>query len=68
MALPILVLSLLSVLLLSPTLAHPEVAASVAPECENTPHSRSCWGGGFDIDTNYYEEWPDTGRIVEVFS
>jgi FtsP/CotA-like multicopper oxidase with cupredoxin domain len=32
--------------------------------CENGPGSRNCWSDGFDIDTNYYNSWPDTGNTV----
>lgn len=34
--------------------------------CENTPTSRSCWGD-FDIDTNYYTTFPDTGVTREYW-
>lgn len=34
--------------------------------CQNTPKSRSCWGQ-YDIDTNYYTTFPDTGNTVEVW-
>ncbi|KAK0702553.1 multicopper oxidase-domain-containing protein [Apiosordaria backusii] len=34
--------------------------------CENTPTSRRCWGE-FDIDTNYYTTWPDTGNTKEYW-
>lgn len=33
--------------------------------CTNTPHSRSCWIDGFDINTDYNEEVPP-GKLVEV--
>jgi hypothetical protein len=33
--------------------------------CVNSPENRQCWGE-FDIDTDYYEVTPDTGRTVEV--
>jgi hypothetical protein len=33
--------------------------------CNNGPHNRQRWGD-FDINTNYYEVTPDTGRTVEV--
>ena len=33
----------------------------------NTPENRQSWGS-FDINTNYYEVTPDTGRTVEVES
>jgi len=34
--------------------------------CENTPTSRECWGE-YSLDTNYYEDIPDTGRTVEYW-
>ena len=36
----------------------------VSPDT-NTPETRQSWGN-FDINTNYYEVTPDTGRTVEV--
>lgn len=65
MAFRIGLLSLLGFHLSSSTLAHPQQSVTTRSACENTPQSRSCWATSFDIDTNYYEEWPDTGRIVE---
>jgi hypothetical protein len=35
------------------------------PETLNTPETRDSWGP-YDINTNYYEITPDTGRTVEV--
>lgn len=34
--------------------------------CENTATSRSCWGD-YDIDTNYYKTFPDTGVTREYW-
>lgn len=34
--------------------------------CENTATSRSCWGE-YDIDTNYYTTFPDTGITREYW-
>ena len=34
--------------------------------CRNTPSSRSCWAE-YDIDTNYYTTFPDTGNTTEVW-
>lgn len=34
--------------------------------CTNGPTSRNCWSDGFDINTNWYNSWPDTGRTVTV--
>ncbi|OAX81865.1 hypothetical protein ACJ72_03790 [Emergomyces africanus] len=33
--------------------------------CKNSPTDRRCWGGGFDITTNFGVKWPDTGKVVE---
>lgn len=33
--------------------------------CTHTPVTRSCWGNGFSIATNYDSTWPVTGRVVE---
>ncbi|PGH05803.1 hypothetical protein GX51_02776 [Blastomyces parvus] len=33
--------------------------------CKNSPKNRACWGGGFDITTNFGTEWPETGKVVE---
>ncbi|KAK4194378.1 multicopper oxidase-domain-containing protein [Triangularia verruculosa] len=34
--------------------------------CENTPTSRECWGD-FNLDTNYYTTWPETGETKEYW-
>lgn len=34
--------------------------------CQNTPTSRGCWDQ-YDIDTNYYTTFPNTGNTVEVW-
>lgn len=34
--------------------------------CQNTPSSRHCWNG-YDVDTNYYDFIPDTGKTVEIW-
>ncbi|KKZ61340.1 hypothetical protein EMCG_04059 [[Emmonsia] crescens] len=34
-------------------------------KCKNSPTNRACWGGGFDITTNFGVKWPDTGKVVE---
>ena len=34
--------------------------------CKNTPTSRYCWGQ-HNIDTNYYNTFPETGNNVEVW-
>ncbi|KAF2195149.1 multicopper oxidase [Zopfia rhizophila CBS 207.26] len=33
--------------------------------CTNSPTNRGCWLPGFDINTNQYQSWPNTGRIVD---
>ncbi|KAK0940342.1 laccase, multicopper oxidase, benzenediol:oxygen oxidorectuctase [Friedmanniomyces endolithicus] len=40
--------------------------SSVAPTstCTNGPSSRNCWSGGFDINTDFDNSWPTTGRTV----
>ena len=40
--------------------------APPTPSCTNGPTSRGCWSDGFNIDTDYYKSWPNTGRVVEV--
>jgi FtsP/CotA-like multicopper oxidase with cupredoxin domain len=30
--------------------------------CTNGPTSRSCWSDGFDINTDYFQNWPSTGQ------
>lgn len=46
----------------------PDHESSLKPRqsCENTATSRSCWGN-YSIDTNYYEEVPDTGVTREYW-
>ncbi|MCJ1442842.1 MAG: laccase, multicopper oxidase, benzenediol:oxygen oxidorectuctase [Stictis urceolatum] len=39
--------------------------STVNGTCEHTATSRGCWGDGFDIDTDYYTSWPDTGVTRE---
>lgn len=34
--------------------------------CKHGPTNRACWGGGFDVATNFGMKWPDTGKVVEV--
>lgn len=59
-------LSSLNFCLFSSVFIHRHLGAVVQSDCENTESSKSCRGAGFDIITNYYEEWPDTRRTVEV--
>ncbi|ORY63850.1 putative extracellular dihydrogeodin oxidase/laccase [Pseudomassariella vexata] len=59
-------------LLASCVLAAPSPSAqfshspSLAKRCVNSPEDRSCWGD-YDIDTNYYDESPDTGVVREYW-
>jgi hypothetical protein len=42
---------------------------SLSSNCVNDPNNRQCWTGPwgeFNISTDYYENTPDTGEIVEV--
>lgn len=39
------------------------VATQPAP-CLNGPTTRYCWNDGFDINTDFDNHWPDTGRVV----
>jgi hypothetical protein len=34
--------------------------------CTNGPTSRNCWLPGFDVNTDMYTSWPNTGRTVNV--
>lgn len=36
-----------------------------APTC-NTPTNRACWTDGFDINTDYEANFPDTGVVRNV--
>jgi len=36
-----------------------------APTC-NTPTNRACWTDGFDINTDYEANFPDSGVVREV--
>lgn len=44
-----------------------EVAPAKRASCENSATSRDCWGD-YDLSTNYYTTWPDTGVTREVSS
>jgi len=43
---------------------HPRNSSST--KCENGPTSRSCWGK-YNINTNWYDEFPSTGVIREYW-
>jgi len=47
--------------------AAPTISDSVlSKRCTNSATDRSCWGD-YDLSTNYYEEAPDTGVVVEYW-
>jgi hypothetical protein len=33
--------------------------------CTNGPSSRDCWSGGFTVNTDSEEQWPNTGKVVK---
>jgi hypothetical protein len=39
-------------------------SASATATCTNSPTSRNCWNGGYDLDTDFDNNWPNTGRTV----
>jgi hypothetical protein len=48
------------------SIASSVVARGTSKGCNNTPTSRSCWGSGFDINTDTETSWPNTGHTVVV--
>ena len=54
------------VLAISGVSAAPHVS-SLAKRCTYSSTDRACWGD-YDLSTNYYDEAPDTGNTVEVYS
>ncbi|QIX00022.1 hypothetical protein AMS68_005539 [Peltaster fructicola] len=40
------------------------VVTSQPTYCPNTPTTRNCWADGFDINTDFDNHWPTTGRTV----
>ena len=44
----------------------PELFPRQGGNCVNGPTTRSCWDGVRDINTDYYTNFPTTGRIREV--
>jgi hypothetical protein len=36
--------------------------------CTHGPSSRNCWHGDYNIDTDMDDHWPNTGKVVKVFS
>ena len=62
-------IGLATALLLPKDVSHPARYQSLQSRnasCANTPTSRGCWGK-YSIDTNYYEEVPDTGVTREYW-
>jgi hypothetical protein len=49
------------------TTSHSATTVPVHTPCVNRPTDRQCWGD-FDINTNYYQNTPDTGVTKEVYS
>jgi hypothetical protein len=45
-------------------LSVPSRQISERSTCQHGPDSRNCWSEGFDIDTDYYKGWPDSGKTV----
>lgn len=39
-------------------------SAAPTPTCVNSATSRNCWSSGFDINTDFDTNWPQTGRTV----
>lgn len=48
--------------LASTSLAAPANELEVRSNCRNGPRTRDCWGNGWDINCDYDEKWPQTGR------
>ncbi|PPJ53188.1 hypothetical protein CBER1_11893 [Cercospora berteroae] len=48
----------------APTSAATTTRSAPTATCTNGPNSRGCWSGGFDIDTDFDQDWPETGRTV----
>lgn len=47
--------------------AAPLEAFALSKRCVNSATDRTCWGD-YDISTDYYNDGPNTGNIVEVIS
>lgn len=43
-------------------------SSSANSSCINSATTRSCWGDGFDINTDASKSWPATGKVVPVSS
>ncbi|KAJ8121315.1 hypothetical protein O1611_g10137 [Lasiodiplodia mahajangana] len=46
--------------------AEPFAKNTISKRCTNSAEDRTCWGD-YDIDTNYYDESPDTGVTREYW-
>lgn len=55
----------LALLLLSAQ-AQPHHQGSISKRCVNSAEDRSCWGD-YDLDTNWYDEVPETGVTREYW-
>ena len=40
--------------------------SNLSKRCTNSATDRSCWGD-YDLSSNYYDEAPDTGVVVEYW-
>jgi len=47
------------------SLSSASVLAPRQTACSNGPDSRQCWSEGFDINTEFAEKFPDTGKVVK---
>lgn len=47
--------------------AEPYAKNTISKRCTNSAEDRSCWADDFDIDTNWYDEAPDTGVVREYW-
>ncbi|PWW80147.1 Multicopper oxidase [Tuber magnatum] len=45
----------------------PDLFPRKVPGCTNGPTTRNCWDGVRDINTNYYTDFPLTGRVREYW-
>ncbi|RWA08985.1 hypothetical protein EKO27_g6120 [Xylaria grammica] len=52
--------------LVSSVRAGPHTKGSISKRCTNSAEDRTCWGD-YDIDTNWYDDGPDTGVVREYW-
>ncbi|KAI5779559.1 Cupredoxin [Geopyxis carbonaria] len=45
----------------------PELVRRQNSSCSFAAGSRDCWSDGYDITTNWYTDWPDTGVVREYW-